>query len=359
MMQDLQDIQFIKKEGGSQDSDGERSAGSTERTAACTGRKKKNSNRWLIIVIVLLAAVILTGILEYWLISSSGTNYGGGDPYVAVLHVEGTIQSSGSASSQDSYQHDWQLARVDELMQDRNNRGLLLYVNSPGGAVYQSDELYLKLKEYKEKTGRPFYVYFAETAASGAYYISAGADYICANRNTQTGSIGVYMGPVISAEEFLDRLGIKADIIKSGENKAVGSGYEDMTDEQRAIYQSLVDEMYGRFVSIVAEGRGMSEERVRELGDGRVYTAQQALENGLIDKVCTYEEAILYMREEENLKCSFVSISYAPKQSLLSTLLGLQESVDAPEEQDSASEAESVMKLIEEYSHPQFYYKIP
>ena len=167
------------------------------------------------------------------------------------------------------------------------------------------------------------------------------------------------MGPVISAEELLEKLGIKADIIKSGENKAVGSGYEDMTDEQRAIYQSLVDEMYGRFVSIVAEGRGMSEERVRELGDGRVYTAQQALENGLIDRVCTYEEAIRYMSEEENLECSFVSVSYAPKQTLLSTLLNLQESVGALKDQESSSEAESVMKLIEEYSQPQFYYKIP
>ena len=356
MMQDLQDIQFIKKEDGSQDSDGERSAGSTERTAACTGRKKKNPNRWLIIVIVLLAAVILTGILEYWLISSSGTNYGGGDPYVAVLHVEGTIQSSGSASSQDSYQHDWQLARVDELMQDRNNRGLLLYVNSPGGAVYQSDELYLKLKEYKETTGRPFYVYFAETAASGAYYISADADCICANRNTQTGSIGVYIGPVISAEKLLEKLGIQADIIKSGENKASGSGYEDLTEDQRAIYQSMVDEMYGRFVTIVAEGRDLSEERVRELGDGRVYTAAQALENGLIDRICTYDEAVRYMSEEEELQCSFVSIQYSPKETLLDKILGMPLSSEEKSGQESASEAESVINLIEEYSSPQPLY---
>ncbi len=355
----MQDIQFIKKEGESPDTEKENRTEDAGDSGNGTVKKRKDKNRWLIIVIVLLTAVILAGILEYWLISSSGTNYGGGDPYVAVLHVEGTIQSSASASSQDSYQHDWQLARIEEFMQDENNRGLLLYVNSPGGSVYQSDELYLKLQKYKEKTGRPFYVYFAETAASGAYYISAGADYICANRNTQTGSIGVYMGPVISAEELLEKLGIKADIIKSGENKAVGSGYEDMTDEQRAIYQSLVDEMYGRFVSIVAEGRGMSEERVRELGDGRVYTAQQALENGLIDRVCTYEEAIRYMSEEENLECSFVSVSYAPKQTLLSTLLNLQESVGALKDQESSSEAESVMKLIEEYSQPQFYYKIP
>ena len=344
----MQEIQFVKQEG--QSSPGG-SGGEEKKSPSGNGKRS-----WIAVAVILLAAVICAGILQYSLITETQVNYGGGDPYIGVLYVEGTIQSSESATSKDSYQHDWELARVDELMKDDKNEGLLLYVNSPGGSVYQSDELYLKLREYKERTGRPFYVYFGETAASGAYYISADADYICANRNTLTGSIGVYMGPLISAEKLLEKLGVEADIVKSGANKAIGSGYEDVTEEQKAIYQAVVDEMSGRFVSIVAEGRGMSEARIRQLGDGRVYTAQQAVENGLVDRVCTYDEAVSLMSQKESLDCKVVRIRYTPPNDLLSSLFGLQETAERLSSGESASEAESVLRLLEEYSEPQFLY---
>ena len=321
--------------------------------------KKNKKSKWIVLIGVLIVAVILAGAAEYYLMTKDRIVYGGGDPYIGVLYAEGTIQSSESASSQDTYQHNWLMARVDDMMNDSDNEGIMLYVNSPGGSVYQSDEFYLKLKEYKETTGRPFYVYFGETAASGGYYIAAAGDYICANRNTLTGSIGVYMGPVLSAEELLKKLGIEVDIIKSSQNKAMGNGYENMTDEQRAIYQSIVDEMYEQFVSVVAEGRGMSKERVRLLGDGRVYTASQALENGLIDRICSFEDAVDTMRQKEKLHCQAVDVRYTPPRDIYSTLFGLSEKMEALSEDSAESEAESVLKLIEEKNEPEFLYMMP
>lgn len=319
-------------------------------------RRKGGKGKWAVLIGVLIVAVILAGIAEYYLVTKDRIVYGGGDPYIGVLYAEGTIQSSESASSQDTYQHDWIMARVDDMMKDSDNEGLILYVNSPGGSVYQSDELYLKLKEYKETTKRPFYVYFGETAASGGYYIAAAGDYICANRNTLTGSIGVYMGPILSAEGLLKKIGIEVDIIKSAENKAMGNGYENMTDEQKAIYQSVVDEMYDQFVSVVAEGRGLSTERVRLLGDGRVYTAAQALENGLIDRVCSFEDAVKLMKEKEHLSCQAVKVRYTPPKDIYSTLFGLSEKIEALSKRSAESEAESVLRLIEENSEPEFLY---
>lgn len=165
----------------------------------------------------------------------------------------------------------------------------MLYVDSPGGTVYESDELYLKLEEYKEKTKRPIWAYFAQEACSGGYYISMAADTIYANRNCWTGSIGVIVS-LTNYKGLYDKLGIKEIDITSGPNKAMGSGGLDMTNEQKQIMQGLVDEAYDQFVSIVSEGRGINDADVRKIADGRIYTAKQAKENGLVDEVGSYEE---------------------------------------------------------------------
>ena len=129
-------------------------------------------------------------------------------------------------------------------------------------------------------------------ATSGGYYISASCDKIIANRNCWTGSIGVTMGTLMDISELLENLGIKTNTITSGANKAMGSSYEAMTEEQREIFQSLIDEAYDQFVGIVADGRDMSEKEVRKIADGRIYTAKQALDNGLIDAIGTMEDAV-------------------------------------------------------------------
>ncbi len=215
----------------------------------------------------------------------------------AIIKISGTIQAApDSPVDTTSYNHTNLMEYVDSLMEDETNHGILLKVNSGGGTVYHSDEFYLKLMEYKKVTGRPVHAYFEQTAASGAYYISCASDYISANRNCWTGSIGVIIS-YTNISGLYEKLGMEEIIISTGDNKGMGSSAGILTDEQRAIYQSLVDESYDVFTQIVADGRNMDIETVRELADGRVYSAEQAFENGLIDKVEGWQEALSYMEE--------------------------------------------------------------
>lgn len=209
-----------------------------------------------------------------------------GEDYLAVVNIVGTIQeqTSGSFYSDTQYQHSTNLDYIDELIADDDNQGILLYVDSGGGTVYESQEMYDKLMEYKELTGRPIYAYMAHYGASGAYMISMAADRIYANQGVTTGSIGVRMSGY-DLSGLYEKLGIKAVNIASGKNKVT-----EFNEEQIAIYQSQVDEYYENFVEIVAKGRNMTEKQVKKLADGRTYTAKQALENGLIDEIGYYDD---------------------------------------------------------------------
>lgn len=224
-------------------------------------------------------------------LAGSYESYGYDTPdydYIAIVNVVGTIQEQTATSIfevAEGYQHTSTMEYIDQLMCDSYNKGILLYVDSPGGAVYESEELYDKLKEYKENTGNPIWTYMAHYAASGGYMVSMPSDRIFANANTTTGSIGVIMAGY-DMTGLYEKLGIRYVSITSGPLK----DSSQMTDEQIAVYQSQVDEYYQKFVQMVAEGRRMSEEDVKKLADGRTYTALQALENGLIDEIGTYED---------------------------------------------------------------------
>ncbi|HOM02939.1 MAG TPA: signal peptide peptidase SppA [Acetivibrio sp.] len=212
-------------------------------------------------------------------------------PYIGVISVEGTIADSDSTASfmGSGYNHKETLELIEDMKNSSSNKGILLYVDSPGGGVYESDELYLKLKEYKEETGRPVWTYMSNQACSGGYYISMASDKVYSNRNTWTGSIGVIIS-LTNLKELYDNIGIKGIYITSGKNKAMGAADLDLTDEQRDILQSLVDEAYEQFVEIVAEGRKMTVDEVKKIADGRILSAKQALELNLIDEIATYEE---------------------------------------------------------------------
>ena len=246
--------------------------------------------------IVVSAASVFTNNISKNLLQSSvedAIDLGGSyqfDPpsgnYIAIVRVEGTIQEQTESSAFETssgYQHDSTMNYIDELMDDENNKGILLYVDSPGGTVYESEELYLKLKEYKEKTKRPIWDYMAHYAASGGYMVSMASDKIYANSNTTTGSIGVIMSGY-DMSGLYEKLGIRYVSITSGANKDSSK----FTDEQIAIYQDQINEYYEKFVGIVADGRNMSEDAVKQLADGRTYTAKQAKENGLIDEISLY-----------------------------------------------------------------------
>ena len=228
------------------------------------------------------AASVFTNTISKNLLQSSADdiiNLGGSyqfnppsEDYIAIVRVEG-------------YQHDSTMNYIDELMDDSNNKGILLYVDSPGGTVYESEELYQKLKEYKETTKRPIWDYMAHYAASGGYMVSMASDKIYANSNTTTGSIGVIMSGY-DMSGLYKKLGIRYVSITSGKNKDSSK----FTDEQIAIYQDQINEAYEEFVNIVADGRDMSVEDVKKLADGRTYTAKQAKNNGLIDEISLYPD---------------------------------------------------------------------
>jgi len=309
-------------------------------------KSKKNGRKglkiWLIIILCIVAFAIITSLAVRELfpdpVTATPTR-----SYVGVLYVEGVI-ARGNVDSWGravDYQHDFTINTIDRLISDENNKGLILYIDSPGGGVYESDELYFKIKEYQQQTGRPVYAYMASMAASGGYYISAPADMIFANRNCWTGSIGVTIGTFYNISEFLENYGIHTTTITAGKNKAMGSLVDPLTDEQLDIFQSLVDEAYDQFIDIVADGRQMDRDRVRELSDGRIYTAQQALDIGLIDAVAPYEGAIQHMADTYGLEDALLYDIYYQDTSFMGRLFS-----KLPLFQKNGSDAEAVLSLI-------------
>ena len=212
------------------------------------------------------------------------------EPYVAKVPVEGTIADTESSVGLQGggYDHEGLLKYIDSLIKDENNVGMLLYIDSPGGEIKAGDELYLKLMDYKEATGRPIWCYFDGTACSGGYYVAMASDEICADRNCICVNIGVYIS-TYNLSKLFDKYGIEQVNFKSSENKGIGMMGVPWTDEQKEIYQSIVDEYYAQFLEIVAKGRNMTVDQVRRLDDGREMLASQALKAGFIDSIDRYE----------------------------------------------------------------------
>ncbi|GAB1477218.1 hypothetical protein MASR2M70_20560 [Bacillota bacterium] len=308
--------------------------------------KKKKRRRGIIIWLIVLACILAFGtIISYSFKAAfpSVVTAAPSEPYVGVLYVEGVIAPDNvdSWGRAIGYQHVFTLDAIDEMIDDTNNMAIILYVDSPGGGVYESDELYYKIKEYQETTGRPVFSYMASMAASGGYYISAPADMIFANRNCWTGSIGVTIGTFFDLSGFLNEYGVKTVTIASDKNKSMGSLVDPLTQEQKGIFQSLVDEAYEQFVSIVAEGRSMDTNQVKRLADGRIYTAYQALDADLIDVVSTYDEFIAYIAEHYELEGVLLHDFLYHDSSFMGILLS---SIPLP--QLPKSEAEIVLSLV-------------
>jgi protease-4 len=214
----------------------------------------------------------------------------GTGPAVGLIRVQGVILS-GEPTSPFPDGNTYSKVVIEQLRRAQSNpdvKAILLRINSPGGSVVGSDEIYQVLRDEIEK---PVVVSMGELAASGGYYIAAGADRIVANPATFTGSIGVILA-VTNVEELLDKVGVEVTIIKRGELKDELSPFREMTPEERAWWQGIIDQAYDQFVDVVVEGRGLPREKVLELADGRVYTGRQALELGLIDALGNLPDAI-------------------------------------------------------------------
>lgn len=212
---------------------------------------------------------------------------------IALLEVNGAIINSGDGGlfAAEGYNHNAFLNDLNTAITDRNVEGIVIHVDSPGGGVLESAEIHRAIEEAKSVYEKPVYVSMGGMAASGGYYIAAPAERIFAHPQTLTGSIGVIMSS-INVSELLDNIGVEENVYKSGPYKDILSPTREPLEEEDEIIQAIVDEYYQEFVDIIAEGRGMDEERVRELGDGRIYTGTQALEEGLIDDLGSLDDTI-------------------------------------------------------------------
>lgn len=211
---------------------------------------------------------------------------------LALLKLEGVIaEYSSSSPSMDVYNHQAFLKQLEEVFSRTDIKGVILQVNSPGGGVYESDEIYNRLQELKSQYKKPLVVYMSQEAASGGYYVSMAADKIYANRNTLTGSIGVIIR-TYNYNQLAKKIGIEDVTFKSGEQKDLLNPMRPLNEQEKAIMQGLVNESYGYFVDIVAQGRHMDRDRVLQLADGRVYSGTQAQELGLVDELGNLEKAI-------------------------------------------------------------------
>ncbi len=325
--------------------------------------QKSASNRTVIIIViaVLVFFVFVAGIVgcvECFSGTSSASSASvtlPSEDYVGVLHIEGTIAATTSTSllygTDGTYNHEYILTAIESMKNDNYNHGILLYIDTPGGEIYATDEVYTALMHYKEATGRPVYAYFATYACSGGYYLAMAADEIYAHRMSTTGSIGVSYGTHIDLSGLCEKLGIKTEEIVSGDNKAMGSYFAPLTDEQRAIYESQLDEYLGYFVDVVEEGREMTEAEVKALADGRTYTAKQALENGLIDGISEYGAYTDKLTETFGADIAFYDIEYIVEYTDLLASLGY-----SAEDAIPASEINAVIAALKPLSGVLAYY---
>lgn len=170
-------------------------------------------------------------------------------------------------------------------------RAILLNIDSPGGGVAVSQELYAEIKRLREKKDKTVVAYVSSTGASGAYYVACAANKIVANPGTIIGSIGV-IAEWVNYSDLLEWAKLKNVVFKTGEFKDTGSGTRPLTDKERTYFQGLIDDMYVQFVEAVASGRKLDLQDVRSLADGRVFTGRDAKERKLVDEIGNFQDAL-------------------------------------------------------------------
>jgi protease-4 len=257
-----------------------------------------HDSRWMSKLTTLLIGLMLSGCIMINLPPGPGPLEeervsGTGSAKVLLLDLSGVI------SSQDSdglYERPSLVARVKEELtlaaKDTNIKALVLRINSPGGTVAASDMLHHELRVFHEKRKIPIVASIMDVGASGGYYVAVAADKIVAHPSSVTGSLGVIM-LTVNARGLLEKIGVETNAITSGPRKDMGSPFRPMTDDERAIFQGVIDFFYNRFLTVIKEGRrNLSPEEIRKLADGRIYSGEQAKEAGLVDSVGYLEDAV-------------------------------------------------------------------
>jgi protease-4 len=240
--------------------------------------------------VVILAAAIGLGVLFFAVLYVAVLLTGGkratahlaqlptGDK-VALVRIEGMLVTSDAA-----------VEEISDYAEDSSIKAIIVRVESPGGGVVASQEIYNALMNAR-KDGKKVVISMGAVAASGGYYIAAAADRIVANPGTLTGSIGVKM-EFANLEKLFEKIGIKGQVVKAGAYKDIGSPFRDMTAEEKQLLQTVIDDVHDQFIEAVAKGRNLPESDVRSIADGRIFTGRQALQLKLVDQLGDLEDSI-------------------------------------------------------------------
>jgi protease-4 len=248
---------------------------------------KRSSLIWILVLAgVLVGGFSLILIIGAVFMSDEGGFSAVGGDRIAVIPVEGVI--NGEMAKRVN-------RHLKQYGDDRRVKAILLRIDSPGGGVSASQEIHREVKRVREEDKKKVVVSMGSVAASGGYYIACPADRIFANPGTVTGSIGV-IAEWLNLKDLASWAKVKPEIFKSGEFKDTGSPTRDLTPREREYFQGVVNELYQQFVRAVSDGRQgrkeLDEAGVRKLADGRVFTGQGAVDNGLVDQIGNYEDAI-------------------------------------------------------------------
>ncbi len=237
--------------------------------------------------VFLIVTIVVAVIIFLFSISGMFTSSPGGGK-IGIVEIEGTI-----ADLKDV------MADVVRFKEDDSIHGVIVRINSPGGAVGPTQEAASEIKKLKAK--KKVYVSMGSVCASGGYYIAAVGEKIYANPSTITGSIGVIMQQTV-VEDLMKKIGVQSNTIKAGSMKDVGNPFRKMTDSERQYLQGIIDSIHEQFIKDVAEGRKMTIENARKLSDGRIYTGLQAKEEGLIDGIGTFYDVVDEMKKAVGIK---------------------------------------------------------
>ena len=267
------------------------------------------------VAIAILAGVFvvawfgMTFFFNYFGSPQSGV-FGAGSAKVGVVEVKGMITSSEEV-----------IRVLTSFRKNQDIAAIVLRIESPGGAVGASQEIFEEVKRTRE--AMPVVASMGSVAASGGYYAALGADKIVASPGTLTGSIGVIIKFPNFAEIF-EKIGYKSEVVKSGKMKNIGSPGRSMTEAERELIQSLIDNVHAQFVKAVVEGRGLPAGKVLELADGRIFSGEQALQAGLIDRFGNFTDAVELAAKLAGLEEKLPELVYPAQKefSLLKLLLG-------------------------------------
>ena len=197
---------------------------------------------------------------------------------IAIVEVRGAITESSGI-----------IEEIHQYQEDEGVKAIILRIDSPGGGVGPSQEIYREISKVKSK--KKVIASMGSVAASGGYYIACASDRIVANPGTITGSIGVLM-EFTNIEELFKKIGIKGIVLKSGEHKDIGSPFREMTPDEKKIVQDVIDNVHQQFIEAVAKGRKLDREKVVQIADGRIFTGEQAKQFGLVDEMGNLQDAI-------------------------------------------------------------------